>query len=210
MEQPPVNKEPQTTPVPETQTEPEPTVPAPPLPNQEKDFDQQQSNLIVLGLLAVAGLMILGMLLVKMRPNYGKTTADLAPQPAKPQSSVQHPQNRNDALQVVKPVSVEAIHYRLLSTAGSIELELPSELLCSSEGVVIGRASDLCHIQIISNVVSRRHLRFRLKSQQLFIEDLNSSHGTYIDGSAIAPFNIVLINSGQTIRVADLDFVLRY
>ncbi len=59
-----------------------------------------------------------------------------------------------------------------------------SSLLASKNEVVIGRSSD-CDLVLEDVMVSRRHARLQQKGGKVWIEDLNSSNGVYINGKKI-------------------------
>ena len=61
--------------------------------------------------------------------------------------------------------------------------------------------------------VSRMHARISENKQSpsgsCFIEDFNSTNGTYINGVRIEPYRKRAVNTGDVIRLADQEFVLR-
>ncbi len=92
----------------------------------------------------------------------------------------------------------------LTPAAGSAPIPLPRDLLASAEGLVIGRAAELCHVRIRDPRVSRRHLRLRLSGGTLRVEDLNSTRGTQVNAEPAPPFQAVPLRPGQTLRIAAL------
>jgi len=60
-----------------------------------------------------------------------------------------------------------------------------SSLLASKKDVVIGRSSD-CDLVLEDVMVSRRHARIQQKDGKVWIEDLNSSNGVYLNGKKIS------------------------
>ena len=60
-----------------------------------------------------------------------------------------------------------------------------SSLLASKKDVVIGRSSD-CDLVLEDVMVSRRHARIQQKEGKVWIEDLNSSNGVYLNGKKIS------------------------
>ncbi|MEM7393606.1 MAG: FHA domain-containing protein [Verrucomicrobiota bacterium] len=80
---------------------------------------------------------------------------------------------------------------------------IPSEALGSGAALVIGRASQSCHIQLQADRVSRKHAALSFLNQQLFLEDLGSSNGTFIqDGRRLEPHRIERLGS-QAFKVGE-------
>ena len=83
------------------------------------------------------------------------------------------------------------------------ELFAESELEFSS--TIIGRSQEsgivLNHISI-----ARRHARLTIDSGQLFIEDLGSASGTYVDGKRLPPNSSRLIEDSADVRLGELSF----
>ena len=96
----------------------------------------------------------------------------------------------------------------LIASDDSPSIPLKRELLTSREGLVIGRAEELCHVQILDPQISRRHLRLRLANQAIWVEDLNSMKGTEVDGNRVEPFKPVRMHSGQSLRIAGISYRL--
>ncbi len=73
--------------------------------------------------------------------------------------------------------------------------------------VYIGRAIDN-NIQIKDSSVSRRHLKIQKKGHRYFIEDLESSNGTFINGGQIGPGNVFEVKEGVPITIGRIVFFL--
>ena len=100
----------------------------------------------------------------------------------------------------------------LIPRDGSEPILLDRDLLASSEGLVIGRARELCHVEIREPGVSRRHLRVRLRNGRIWIEDMNTTRRTRLDRRDLSPFNATMMKSGQVVRIGNCRyrFVPRY
>ena len=95
----------------------------------------------------------------------------------------------------------------LISTEGP-PVPLSRALLASREGLIIGRSTVLCHIELLDSAVSRRHLRLRLADGELFVEDLNSSDGTQVDGVDLHPFAPRALQPHGLVTIAGIVFRL--
>lgn len=71
--------------------------------------------------------------------------------------------------------------------------------------MLVGRHQD-ADILLQSAEISRRHAAFLLKEQGLWLQDLNSSNGTFVNEVRIQ--NETLLNSGDTIQFASLKFTI--
>ncbi|MDI3518424.1 MAG: hypothetical protein PWQ34_571 [Caldanaerobacter sp.] len=65
----------------------------------------------------------------------------------------------------------------------------------------IGR-SDECDIVIESPYVSAKHALIRKKGKRFYIEDLNSTNGTFVNGKRV---KVARIKNGDVITLGDVD-----
>jgi two-component system, NtrC family, sensor kinase len=56
----------------------------------------------------------------------------------------------------------------------------------SGDSVVVGRSPD-CGLPVKDHFVSRKHLKITRRGKKIFIKDLNSRNGTFINGESIPP-----------------------
>src|SRR5262245_59375820 len=71
--------------------------------------------------------------------------------------------------------------------------------------MIIGRQAD-CELQLVEGHASRRHSRITVSGNDVWIEDLGSSNGTFINGVRIA--ERVKLVSGDRVRfdIEEFDF----
>ncbi|MCA9094093.1 MAG: FHA domain-containing protein [Planctomycetaceae bacterium] len=69
--------------------------------------------------------------------------------------------------------------------------------------VLIGREKE-CFIRLFSSEISRRHCVIKLRDRELFIEDLNSSNGTLVNGVVIE--EETALRSGDRVKVGPAEF----
>ena len=154
---------------------------------------------------AVAILFLLvGFVLVKLRPDKSRPSVAMMATETTPISGTT-PRTISEGN---RPKSMAASNFpneavgKLSPPDGSTSIPLGRELLISAEGLVIGRAMELCHVEIRDPQVSRRHLRLRLLDGAIWVEDLNSTWGTEVDAKRIVPFESVRLQPGQLVRIA--------
>lgn len=87
----------------------------------------------------------------------------------------------------------------LVTTIGGRAHRLSSTAL--KRGVTIGRSND-CDITVDRPGLSRRHARLRLEGRKLMIEDLGSSNGSSVDGSALTRGHARQVSTSSVITLA--------
>ena len=73
---------------------------------------------------------------------------------------------------------------------------------------VIGKSKRSSDYRVSSNVVSRVHVRINLEGEEFTIEDLNSTNGTFVNDVRLKPHEIRKIERGDSVKLADLEFVV--
>jgi pSer/pThr/pTyr-binding forkhead associated (FHA) protein len=79
------------------------------------------------------------------------------------------------------------------------------ELNVAYDEFVVGRHED-CHLRPKSDSISRRHCVIRTREGRVFIEDLGSRNGTFIDNQRCQ--GEVEATNGSLLRIGRLEFVL--
>lgn len=82
-------------------------------------------------------------------------------------------------------------------------------LMASPQGMIIGRAADQCSLVVAHSTVSRRHARLAFSGEALQIEDLGSTNGTAVNGTALAAGNAVPLQVGAKLRLGDVELAVR-
>ena len=95
--------------------------------------------------------------------------------------------------------------WRLLGSDGTgraIRLLIGQSQLASAYlGVTIGRHPALCDLMVDDPSVSRRHLRIGRGAGGLFVEDVHSLNGTFVDDKLLSPFEPCELQDGDTLTL---------
>ncbi len=83
-----------------------------------------------------------------------------------------------------------------MGDAPHLALDL-QELRSAVHGLSFGRQSDLVDSPLAVEGLSRRHFRVRLDQGRTFVEDLNSTNGTFVNGQRLTPYR------GRQLRAGD-------
>ena len=73
-------------------------------------------------------------------------------------------------------------------------------LAFEQDSLLVGRAAD-CGLQVKDQFVSRKHLKITRKGERIFIKDLNSRNGTFVNGEPIHPGLEVELQEGVPVVV---------
>lgn len=189
---------------------PDPVIPDPIIPDTTTStpevpdpvVETANNNALYIGL-GVAFLVLALFGLSRLRPEYSNTAPEYRPAVATPE-----PAAELDARVSPQHVSVNRsrISGRLVGLGSSSSIEMDDALLSSKEGLVIGRSANLNHVVLNDSRVSRRHARLHKEGHIVVLEDLNSTHGTTVNGNKLQPFSKTVVNQGDRIDIAGIQF----
>ena len=91
------------------------------------------------------------------------------------------------------------------SRGDRIRIELaPAQFASQRLGLSLGRHPDLVDEVVADENVSRRHLRIAAQGDQFYVEDLNSSNGTFLNDLRLSPFKPARLDYGTKVALGDL------
>lgn len=90
----------------------------------------------------------------------------------------------------------------------SIDLENPLEIIPDRMPCIVGKSKKTSDFCLENPVISRVHMRISEEREGYFVEDLNSTNGTFVNGIQLAPHQLKEINVGDRITLANMDFVV--
>ena len=107
-----------------------------------------------------------------------------------------------DAL-VLKQVNLKS------ASEGQSSIYIPDTGLSTREGgFVLGRHAALVDGVVKHSSISRRHARITREGRHFFIEDLNSTNGTLVNGTRLHPFKPRAIAPDDRLALGDITFVI--
>jgi|GEM_PF-6044774 len=74
---------------------------------------------------------------------------------------------------------------------------------------LVGRSPE-CHLRIATPLVSRRHCRFTLQSDGVYIEDLASANGTLLDGIRLPVLTPTYVRPEAVVDIGPARFIVIY
>ena len=87
-------------------------------------------------------------------------------------------------------------------------IELPPARFAGQRlGLSLGRHPDLVDEIVADENVSRRHLRIVAVGDRFYVEDLNSSNGTFLNEQRLSPFEPARLDYGTKVALGDLVLV---
>jgi len=84
--------------------------------------------------------------------------------------------------------------------------EMKEHTLDISEGMDISVGRERGDIILANNRVSKRHARFVVKDSLLYIQDLNSTNGVYVNGLKITGSTV--LHHMDSVRIEDYVFIV--
>jgi adenylate cyclase len=107
--------------------------------------------------------------------------------------------------------SAATLPSRPVPVRGTFHFHGADQLARRKESIVIGRDSSQCDVVLMNTSVSRRHARLSVgRGSTLQIEDIGSTNGTSINGERIATGVPHPLAPGATLRLGDIELVVRY
>lgn len=94
------------------------------------------------------------------------------------------------------------------SNGARVRIVLPPDIFAGKRlGVALGRHPELVDTVIDDDRVSKRHVRISVQEGRYYLEDLNSTNGTFIDNRKLSPFRPVRLEYGASIRLGSLELM---
>lgn len=83
----------------------------------------------------------------------------------------------------------------------SVVVKIGADQLGAPDGVVVGRNPASAGIVLDHPEASREHFRLAVRGDDLLIEDMDSTNGTFVNGNVVRPRRPISLSAGDTIAV---------
>ncbi|MDO5723087.1 MAG: FHA domain-containing protein [Flaviflexus sp.] len=154
-------------------------------------------TLLRFGFLALLWIFVLLVIATLRRDIYGVrvTRRDGKSQPVAPVAYAE-PKRQKKTASSGSPTSIAVVDGPLVG----------STIPLTGATIIVGRSPD-CALVLNDSYSSARHARFFLSEGTWFIEDLQSTNGTFVNGNQID--HPIPVNSGDEVRIGHTTFALR-
>ena len=98
-------------------------------------------------------------------------------------------------------------YLKLLNQRESLSFKV-EEAYTLDRSISIGREASN-NVVIGDLFLSKRHAFFQVKDGQVFIEDLNSRNGTYLNGTRINQNEKIVLADGDKIKLGNVEFLFK-
>lgn len=78
--------------------------------------------------------------------------------------------------------------------------------LTSGDAVILGRDSERCQFVVLDGKVSQQHCKLSVSGDKLWVEDLGSTNGTFVNGERVTT---ALVSPGDEIKLGNCRIEVR-
>lgn len=107
-----------------------------------------------------------------------------------------------DGTQIICIEDMEGILYNLQKSE-------PQYIHISTGGKIIGKDAQRAQVHIQHESISRIHALVGREGAECFVEDLNSTNGTRVNGKILEPRTRYVLKQGDKVCFADLEYIFR-
>ena len=84
-----------------------------------------------------------------------------------------------------------------------------SDINIRDKGVVIGKLQKNVDVVINDPSVSRIHAKCEINGEKCYIEDLNTTNGTYINGKRLVPYKLEELKEGDRVILGCIEYIIK-
>ncbi len=92
----------------------------------------------------------------------------------------------------------------------SINAKVPCEFNINTSEFILGRVASKVNAVIPGNpAISSAHCKFIFRNGEYFVQDMNSSNGSFLNSTRLVAEELYSVKSGDRLRLANEDFLIR-
>ena len=104
---------------------------------------------------------------------------------------------------VLMHISTEKNYYFSACGSGYEDIKIPDK------GIVIGKLEKNVDVVINDPSVSRIHAKCEVNGEKCYLEDLNTTNGTYINGRRLIPYKLEVLNPGDRVSFGCIEYIIK-
>jgi predicted component of type VI protein secretion system len=89
-----------------------------------------------------------------------------------------------------------------------LTIKIPGEKLGLDQGVVLGRNTSEADVILDKSEISRTHLRFIIRDDKIYADDLGSANGTILNGARLSAGRPMALHNNDEITLAGIIFIV--
>ena len=120
---------------------------------------------------------------------------------ARREAEAKQRQSEEELAAAVKPAPFSCVLEGTATDGASVLVKIDAAQLGASEGVVVGRNPAQSGVLLDHAEASREHLRLTVRDGGLYVCDLDSTNGTFVNGDAVPSGDEVALSDGDRIGV---------
>ena len=170
----------------------------------DEDAEKTRRNLIVV---VVIGAVVVLILLVawfaySRRSSAKLEDAEVAIADARDEAKIA----QQVAADAIKPAPFACLLEGRASKNRRFTVKIPADALGAADGVILGRNPRHSAIVIDDKNISREHAKLTVADDKLYIEDLNSTNGTFVNNAKISAGQRMAVHSGFVVGLGPISF----
>lgn len=104
---------------------------------------------------------------------------------------------------VLMHISTEKEYYLSACGQNYEDIKIPDK------GIVIGKLEKNVDVVINDPSVSRIHAKCEISGEKCYLEDLNTTNGTYINGRRLVPYKLEILNTGDKVAFGCMEYIIK-
>ncbi|GAB2674674.1 FHA domain-containing protein [Aliiglaciecola aliphaticivorans] len=175
---------------------------------QKKAKSEQQKTYIMLGggVLLLVMLLLFVILMRKRKEAMQAQTDELQNKVKEASSLAQEKDNLAGKIAEMEKSFNDILFDGTTAKGDTVRIKINGKTLAQSEGQVIGRESAQVDYVLGESEISRKHLMIRLHENKIYVEDMGSQNGSWVNDVPLTPGQPVELSNGMDLRLSTITF----